>query len=723
MNLKSGNLFTIILTTALVTCLTPPLKAAPDCSYHYIVTATGSTTTINNQNANCNAFVWQFSYTSNGFSALTLQLEAAPATTTPSNTPGAFSIASGLLLGGTNPGTGTAGVTAIQGYFPWVRLNLTSVTGTGVVNVYLNGWNDPSALGSVTSNGGGGGGGGSGTVNPGTTGQIAFYPSNGTAVSGESFQSILLSILTTNQDILLNTSGTIVRLPYVGDGNCLGGVSGAYTGVACAGGGGVAIPTFTGIAKATTSSGTLTQASLSDVFTAMGTIAANKFPAGPASGSPALATLRSIVMADLPFTLNGNTTKVATVNGTVASNDVATYDGNGNLVDLGYPTLFNGISAPANMWVPRMSASSTIISAALGLSNPTTATKLATFTGSYLATHFAAFNAAGDLIDGGAGTGVSVPTFTGVAKATTSSGALSQASLSDIVAAIGTIGANLVFSGPTTGSAASPVFRALVIADLPFFTYSGNTTKLATVSGSLTLGDCVRPDASGNIVDAGYACAAPTTASGSLTYTSLLDGTSADQTFTFSGVTTSTAIIPTYPAALPSGLIPVMWVSATNTVKVRVLNVSGSSYTGTLSFSASTGSGGGGGGGGGSITLINSTHGSVGVTNGTGPTVSLDVVTGGSGALDCVSNPYCDVNTTVVPLKPNAATITGQWTMQQLLFFPYTVSTLPTCNSGRAYQVQGVSDASSPTYLGTLTGGSSTKTPVFCDGVSTWRSF
>jgi hypothetical protein len=49
----------------------------------------------------------------------------------------------------------------------------------------------------------------------------------------------------------------------------------------------------------------------------------------------------------------------------------------------------------------------------------------------------------------------------------------------------------------------------------------------------------------------------------------------------------------------------------------------------------------------------------------------------------------------------------------------YTVSSLPTCNAGRKYETAVVTDASSPTYNGTLTGGSSTKIPVFCNG-SAW---
>ena len=52
----------------------------------------------------------------------------------------------------------------------------------------------------------------------------------------------------------------------------------------------------------------------------------------------------------------------------------------------------------------------------------------------------------------------------------------------------------------------------------------------------------------------------------------------------------------------------------------------------------------------------------------------------------------------------------------------YTVSTLPACNSGIKGTWYSVSDAASPTFLGTLTGGSSTFTPVICNG-SAWVAF
>jgi len=50
-----------------------------------------------------------------------------------------------------------------------------------------------------------------------------------------------------------------------------------------------------------------------------------------------------------------------------------------------------------------------------------------------------------------------------------------------------------------------------------------------------------------------------------------------------------------------------------------------------------------------------------------------------------------------------------------------TVGTLPTCNSGNAGLMLAVSDAASPTYNGSLTGGGSTEIPTFCNG-SAWTA-
>lgn len=85
-----------------------------------------------------------------------------------------------------------------------------------------------------------------------------------------------------------------------------------------------------------------------------------------------------------------------------------------------------------------------------------------------------------------------------------------------------------------------------------------------------------------------------------------------------------------------------------------VPDVAGSGVTLTPAANGVTIAATGGGGG----DTITSPHGSIAV-GGTSTNTTIDVVTGGSGALDCVTNPYCDVVTALVPLKANANVFTG----------------------------------------------------------------
>lgn len=58
-----------------------------------------------------------------------------------------------------------------------------------------------------------------------------------------------------------------------------------------------------------------------------------------------------------------------------------------------------------------------------------------------------------------------------------------------------------------------------------------------------------------------------------------------------------------------------------------------------------------------------------------------------------------------------------------LLFTPiYTTSTLPTCNTAATGRSYAVSDATTPTYLGLYTGGSTSFSPVVCTGTQ-WETY
>ena len=106
----------------------------------------------------------------------------------------------------------------------------------------------------------------------------------------------------------------------------------------------------------------------------------------------------------------------------------------------------------------------------------------------------------------------------------------------------GTLGVAHGGTGATTLATGDPLFGAGT-SPITTGTLSGNTTELATASGSLTNGHCVSIDASGNFVDAGGAC---TTGGGGGTVSS---GTAGQITYyastgtVVSGTTTGTGVV------------------------------------------------------------------------------------------------------------------------------------------------------------------------------------
>lgn len=56
-----------------------------------------------------------------------------------------------------------------------------------------------------------------------------------------------------------------------------------------------------------------------------------------------------------------------------------------------------------------------------------------------------------------------------------------------------------------------------------------------------------------------------------------------------------------------------------------------------------------------------------------------------------------------------------------VVFTETTVSALPACNATTLGQMRAVSDATAPTYNGTLTGGGTVHVFTYCDG-SAWKS-
>ena len=101
----------------------------PDCIVAFTFTATGSRQ-FDNRAGSCST--WVVNYYSTGFSALSLVLETAPDN---NGVPGSWSTFTAAT--GSNPNTTTTSAQSTFGtttsFYPWVRIRLASVTGTGTI--------------------------------------------------------------------------------------------------------------------------------------------------------------------------------------------------------------------------------------------------------------------------------------------------------------------------------------------------------------------------------------------------------------------------------------------------------------------------------------------------------------------------------------------------------------------------------------------------------------
>lgn len=128
-------------------CGAVALAQQPDCIKTFQFSGSGQTSTvIDNRQAGC--FNWTVAYQSSTFSAVTLTFEDAPGAIAS----GTFVTFAGTTLTGANPSTNIIGnVSTFTGYYGWLRVKLTSATGTGTVTGVLYGYKSGYTAGTGSS--------------------------------------------------------------------------------------------------------------------------------------------------------------------------------------------------------------------------------------------------------------------------------------------------------------------------------------------------------------------------------------------------------------------------------------------------------------------------------------------------------------------------------------------------------------------------------------------
>jgi hypothetical protein len=262
--------------------------------------------------------------------------------------------------------------------------------------------------------------------------------------------------------------------------------------------------------------------------------------------------LGALATADLPFTYSGNSTQIVTSTGNFTQGHAVTIDANGNLIDTGASagagsvtsfsagtlsplfttSVATATSTPALSFTLSTAAAhrffgnntggtatpgyQVIGTADLPFTYSGSTTQLGTISGALTNGHCASFDASGNIVDSG------VVGCGGTATGTVTSVAMTVPSWLSVIGTPIVTSGTLAVTGATgqtlhqvVGTAGTGIvgLLSLTTADLPF-TYSGNTTKVGTVSGALTTGHTIIVDAAGNLVDSG-------TTGGSATVTSV----------------------------------------------------------------------------------------------------------------------------------------------------------------------------------------------------------
>jgi hypothetical protein len=225
----------------LVFFLSLPAFAQSICTAQLIsASATGTSAVIDNRSKMCSE--WVVTYNPAGLTAISLQLETAN-NNAAGTSPGTFALSTGSVVEGSNPSTAVNCQTTSNcqfiihdGYAPWVRLNFTSLTGTGTLTALAFGTTASSPVTSISPSGS--------TACPGTIGTPCLTAGLDSAGAVTPFQICTLSgtfdTSAAGNTLLVAASGTTqirfckFNLIDVGTGNTMQLKQG--TGATCAGG-------------------------------------------------------------------------------------------------------------------------------------------------------------------------------------------------------------------------------------------------------------------------------------------------------------------------------------------------------------------------------------------------------------------------------------------------------------------------------------------------------
>ncbi len=160
-----------------------------DCYSVHTFSGAGVQASQNNASAQSPCVAWRITYTSTGFSSVTVKFQTSPDDLNWSDITNSIcssSVQPPCVTDGANPLTaGVMGSSAFRAYGKFVRVNVTSVTGTGSGQVVTYGYKGTSASAST------GGGGGSGPTDNQNIRTVAVtFDGGGVALSGSATRCV-----------------------------------------------------------------------------------------------------------------------------------------------------------------------------------------------------------------------------------------------------------------------------------------------------------------------------------------------------------------------------------------------------------------------------------------------------------------------------------------------------------------------------------------------------